>query len=307
MDPEQDRIAPRQSLTALLFSAFLPGLGQLYNGEVSKAAWFFILTLCMGIPLASYLILHLPAAWTLYIVVGIVLGLVLLWLLGMVDAVLSARRKQVYKPLAWQGMGTYVLVFLLLSQVLYPSVNTYLRSYWLEGFTIPSASMEPTLIAGDWILATQRYNCAGCVAKVKRGDVVVFTYPYDRTINYIKRVIGLPGDRIQIRGMQVSVNGETISSAPKRQSGLAVVQERYEDKRWVVVWREPDKVLRPLDVTVGAGEVFVLGDNRNNSNDSRALGAIPLHDVFAKARQIWMSYSRERGGLQWDRIGQVVD
>lgn len=307
MDREQDDIAPRQSLTALLMSAFLPGLGQLYNGEVSKAAWFFLLTLCMGIPLASYLILQLPVAWTLYIVAGIVLSLVVLWLVGMVDAVLSARRRQAYRPLAWQGVGTYMLVFLLMSQVLYPLVNTHVRSRWLEGFIIPSASMEPTLIAGDWILAARRYNCAGCVAKVKRGDVIVFTYPNDRSINYIKRVIGLPGDRIQIRGMQVSVNGEKISSTAKRQAGLAVVQERYEDKRWVVVWREPNKVYRPVDVTVGVGEVFVLGDNRNNSNDSRAFGAIPLRDVFAKARQIWMSYSRERGGLQLDRIGQAVD
>ncbi len=298
--------APRSRLMALLLAALWPGLGQLYNGEINKAAWFILLTLLGGLPLGAVLLLRLPASWTVYILGGMAALVLILWLSGMIDAVVSAHRKQQYQPQLWQGLGVYLLVFIFISQFIYPLLSSKVRQYWIEGFMISSVSMEPTLIAGDWIFVDRRYNCIACRYGVQRGDVVIFTYPNDRTVSYIKRVIALPGDKVSLRGMQVSVNGKPISSAPVFQEKLAVVQESYENKHWLVVWRHPEKASAPFDIEVKPGEVFVMGDNRSNSNDSRVIGTIPLCDISGRAKQIWLSYSRPKGGLQWDRIGRAI-
>ena len=170
--------------------------------------------------------------------------------------------------------------------------------------------MEPTLIAGDFIFADKRYNCSGCEHQVQRGDIVVFTYPNNRNTNYIKRIVGLPGDRVQLRQEKLQINGKTISKPLNKQDGMHVVQETDSETgtSWVVVWKQDKKQknIPTYDFLVPPGYVYVLGDNRYASNDSRFFDSVPLADIKGKARQIWLSYNTKLGGLRMDRTGKLL-
>ena len=290
-------------------SLCLPGLGQLYNGQVNKASWFFLMLAFFSVPAFAFAVLYLPSD---LMGSGLTVSLFFcgfVWVFSILNAFVAARKQKQYIPHSWQGGGVYLLIFLTLAIIALPALAHYMRAKWVEPFRIPSASMEPTLVAGDFIFADKRYNCAECEYKVQRGDVVVFIYPNDRNINYIKRIIAMPGERLQIRGEIVTINNVPISKVVVKQETLNVVRETGGEKSWTVVWKKLKNAPRPpvYDITVPPGHVFVMGDNRNASNDSRFFDSIPLIDVKAKARQIWVSYNQKLGGLQMDRAGKVIE
>lgn len=201
-----------------------------------------------------------------------------------------------------------------------------IRSFLGEPFRIPSSSMVPTLLDGDLILVSKfSYGLRLPVTNHKildlgapeRGDVVVFRYPVDESQDYIKRVIGLPGDVIELRYGQLHINGEKVpleavgpyippDNDPKERTrtdytellddaehrllydrSAAPGTRRYDNDRWVV----PE------------GSYFVMGDNRDNSTDSRAWGFVPEENLVGKAILIWMRLSTSN----WDRIGTLIE
>lgn len=297
---------PRRAWLAGLLSLLLPGLGQLYNGDMNKAAWFTLAFVILSTVILSAASLLLPPQWTIDALVLVVMAIGILWLVSIATAINDARHKQASMKQAWQGWGSYLLVFISISMLILPAITQHIRTHYVESFRVPSNSMEPNVIAGDMLFADKRYNCPGCQGKVQRGDVAIFHYPNDRSQYYIKRIIGLPGDRIQIDGHNVMVNNQSLAVSRQQKQGLWVVGERTSNKEWVTIWRKNKNALLNIDLIVPNGEVFVLGDNRANSNDSRFFGTIPLHDVVAKARQIWLSYNRKLGGLQWERSGKII-
>ncbi|HMB72689.1 MAG TPA: signal peptidase I, partial [Gammaproteobacteria bacterium] len=126
---------------------------------------------------------------------------------------------------------------------------------------------------------------------------------------FIKRIIALPGDRVSIEGRTVSVNGRPLTAgeadADSAAAGVVQFSERAASgKQWTVQWGPSRAGERTLDLTVPPGEVFVLGDNRSNSLDSRQQGTVPLEDVIGQARQVWFSYGS--GGVRWSRLGHLV-
>jgi signal peptidase I len=295
---------PRKPIFALLMSFVLPGFGQLYNGELNKAIWLFIAFALLSIPGVVLIALYLPSAWMLPALAFGLLSTLGLWLFGMVDAWRVARRRQEYEPLGWQISGVYALVFILCNLVALPLLTGYVREHQVEAFRVPSASMEPGIEPGDFIFADKRYNHAGWGYKqaVERGDVAIFTYPNNRTLYYIKRVIGLPGDHIQIKGEDVFVNGRSLTIHDQVTQNGNLITERAGDKQWQVRWTKPSST--ELDVTVPPGQVFFLGDNRSLSKDSREIGTVSLQDVVGRARQIWFSLGKD--GVRWKRLGRVL-
>ncbi|MGB1256878.1 MAG: signal peptidase I [Thiolinea sp.] len=261
-----------------------------------------------SIVIAAAAALYLPPKWTVPVMLASAFLSAFIWVYSLLEATFDAKHKKQYQPFNWQGGGVYLLVFVALFFVFLPLASQYIKDHLVEAYRIPSASMEPTLVAGDFIFADKRYNCPGCQNKVERGDVVVFTYPNNRNTNYIKRIIGLPGDRVQINGETLKINGKTISKVIQQQDGMNVIEERNVDGRWIVVWKKiKNKVKAPVyDIKVPPGHVFVLGDNRNASNDSRFFDTVPLADIKGKARQIWLSYNRKLGGLRMDRAGKFI-
>lgn len=175
----------------------------------------------------------------------------------------------------------------------------FIRTFAVQSFKIPSESMLQTLLVGDYLLATKftyglkipftdTYFYDGRLPE--RGDIIIFEYPKDPSVDFIKRVIGLPGDTIEIRNKQLFRNGEAV-------------QESY------VQIIEPNVIEALRDnygpVTVPQGKYFVMGDNRDNSMDSRAWGFVDRTAIRAKAWRIYWSW----GGfddIRWDRIGSLI-
>ncbi len=199
-----------------------------------------------------------------------------------------------------------------------------LRSFLVEPFRIPSGSMMPTLLVGDFILVNKfAYGIRLPVVNTKiievgepqRGDVVVFRYPKDPTVDYIKRVVGLPGDRIGYFNKVVYINGKPVGQVPGgvyigkgsgvSMSGASRRREQLGDVQHdiLVMPRTPGLEGEYL---VGENEYFVMGDNRDNSNDSRFWGSVPEHQLVGKAFTIWMNWDSANGGVDFDRIGTRI-
>lgn len=298
------RFKRRKPLFALLMSFILPGFGQLYNGELNKAIWLLVGFALLTVPAVALIALYLPASWMLPALLGSLLLLGLLWVYGWVDAFRSARRQQDYVLKPWQISSLYPLVLLLCSVLALPLLNDFVRNNLVESLRVPSESMEPTVLKGDILFADKRYNRPGFKQAVQRGDIAIFVYPNDRTTYFIKRIIGLPGDKVKIRGAEVAINGKPLRSQTQALAQGLLVTETDGKASWQVFWNDTQLQLPQTELTVPPGQVFVLGDNRTDSNDSRFFGTVPLRDVVGKARQIW--FSAQGNTLHWERLGKVL-
>lgn len=296
---------PRKPIFALMMSLVLPGFGQLYNGEPNKAIWLFLCFALLSIPGVALVALYLPNGWMMPALVISIISTLAIWLYGMTDAWRIARRKQDYIPQVWQTSGVYTLVLILCNILAMPLLIGYVRAHQVESFRIPSTSMVPSVLQGDFIFADKRYNCPGCKQRVKRGDIAIFTYPNDRTLYYIKRIIGLPGDHVQVRDNEVWVNGQSLKVQATATPNGVQVTERDGSRQWQVIWAPVKERPPEADMTIPAGQVFVLGDNRNATKDSRYFGTVPLHDVVGKARQVW--FSSNASGVRWGRLGEILE
>jgi signal peptidase I len=200
-----------------------------------------------------------------------------------------------------------------------------LRSFLVEPFRIPSGSMMPTLLVGDFILVNKyHYGIRLPVLDRKvfdiddpqRGDVVVFRFPRDPRVDYIKRVVGVPGDHVVYRNKTLFINGEQIAQQPAGTyigTGSGLSHSGADLRREVLGKAEHDILVEPrlrgmdADVVVPEGHYFVMGDNRDNSNDSRYWGFVPDENLVGKAFMIWMNWDTAAGGVGWDRIGNSID
>ena len=197
-----------------------------------------------------------------------------------------------------------------------------LRSFLAEPFRIPSGSMIPTLLVGDFILVNKfAYGLRDPVFHTKllklggpqRGDVVVFRYPVDPSKDFIKRVVGLPGDRISYRNKQLWVNGEPMpldADGVYTAGGSAPgVVYRFEEslgpaQHHVIV--NPARPAEDFEFEVPEGQYFMMGDNRDGSDDSRRWGTVPERNLVGKAFFIWMSWDGARFRPDWSRIGNRI-
>ena len=199
-----------------------------------------------------------------------------------------------------------------------------LRSFLVEPFRIPSGSMMPTLLVGDFILVNKfAYGIRLPVLNRKivemgepeRGDVVVFRYPKNPSVDYIKRVVGLPGDKVGYYNKIVYINGEPSGQVPAGVyvgKGAGVSMSGASERREQLGDMQHDILVMPRtpglegEYVVGEGEYFVMGDNRDNSNDSRYWGTVPETNLVGKAFRIWMNWDSANKGVEWDRIGMKI-
>lgn len=205
-----------------------------------------------------------------------------------------------------------------------------LRSFVVEPFKIPTGSMMPTLLIGDFILVNKyEYGIRLPIINLKiidnkspkRGDIVVFRYPKDPSKPYIKRVIGLPGDRYRYHNKTLSINGKVIEQSRistyeaqgsgKIMDGANLSSELLTEKRHDVLHLLYRNRTSPFDEgTVPKGHYFVLGDNRDNSQDSRYWGYVPEQNLMGRAFMVWMNWDGENSGIiniNWERIGTMLN
>jgi signal peptidase I len=186
-------------------------------------------------------------------------------------------------------------------------IAVVIRTLVIQAYKIPSRSMVPTLLIGDHLLVNKFIypnkipvirTILLPVSNPERGDIIVFIYPNDRSKDYIKRVIGVAGDKIEIRNKSIFINGKPYKD------GFGI----YSDS---VVY---PSMVQPRDnygpVVVPGNSLFVMGDNRDESADSRFWGFVDLKDVEGKALLIYWSWNSEEENLlkkvRWDRIGNLL-
>ena len=190
-----------------------------------------------------------------------------------------------------------------------------LRSFVVEPFRIPSGSMIPTLHVGDFILVNKfdyglRCPVGDCkllsLGEPKRGDVVVFKFPDNPSVDFIKRVVGVPGDHIRYADKVLSVNGQTVATEAESGGPEDGGAQRFSEDLLGVrhdILLVPGQPSRDVDEVVPPGHYFMMGDNRDESNDSRYWGYVPEENLKGKAILIWMSWEN---GPVFSRFGRLI-
>lgn len=183
-------------------------------------------------------------------------------------------------------------------------IALFIRTFVVQAFKIPSGSMKPTLLIGDHLLVNKfaygikipfiRKTLIS-IDDPQRGDIVVFIYPVDRSKDFIKRVVGVAGDTIEIRDKKIYLNGVPYND------GHGV----YTDRILFPASVQPRDNFGP--VTVPAGQIFVMGDNRDQSYDSRFWGFVDLKDTLGKAFIIYWSWDTNNKDVRWSRMGRILN
>ena len=200
-----------------------------------------------------------------------------------------------------------------------------LRSFLFEPFRIPSGSLDPTLLMGDFILVNKydygvRLPVIHKIVKTgnepQRGDIIVFRYPPNPSVDYIKRVIGVPGDKISYIDKELYINGNKIPqtflasiSTTDETNEAVTVEEKEEDLMGVKhrIYLDPSRRSQDYkDYEVPKGMYFVMGDNRDDSADSRYWGFVDNKNIIGKAVVVWMSWDGMQKGVRWHRLGKSI-
>jgi signal peptidase I len=201
------------------------------------------------------------------------------------------------------------------------------RSFLFEPFKIPSGSMIPTLLVGDFIVVNKfAYGLrlpvvnrkVVSIGEPERGDVAVFRYPVDPKVNFIKRVVGLPGDTITYRDKQLFINGEAVAVARQgrysssdtkcdspRADAVRFSERLGEVSHDILVHEHSGS--RNQQWVVPEAHYFVMGDNRDRSNDSREWGFVPETHLMGRAVGIWLNFDYKRGCGDLSRIGNGIE
>jgi signal peptidase I len=291
-DTDEER---RSTIWAAVLGVLTPGLGQIYNGQAVKGFAFYV---------AGYLLIAAlglsglnSTSWG---VIAATVILIFVRLAIIVEAPLTSRKLGTIVPKRYNRWYVYVLLIisgLLLGELV---LNPLLRP--LAGgitYRIPASSMEPTLLVGDHILVkksgpgiriplTERRWPE--IVQPRRGDVIVFVFPEDRTKDFIKRVVAVAGDTIEIRNKTVILNGQEVRHPHAHFYSNVIMPGDMN----------PRDNMNPA--TVPPGHVFVMGDNRDFSHDSRFWGFVPVEDVKGEAFLIY--YSDHPSG--WSRLFKLI-
>jgi signal peptidase I len=199
-------------------------------------------------------------------------------------------------------------------------VGLALRFFVVAPYKIPTSTMAPALLSGDYVFVFKLpfgaklpfFGKAGEVQNLKRGDVVLFSYARDPDTKFIKRVLGLPGDRIEYKDRELIINGETLSYELLDPTGFSFVKSAQDldffseaiknGSIHTVIYNKEHKPEELGPIVVPDGEVFLLGDHRDNSDDSRYWGMVPTKNLDGKVVSVWFSVDPESSKVRWDRI-----
>lgn len=254
----------RKPGTAAILSFALPGLGQIYNGRYKYGSAIFIVLLIMSCLLPAAITM-VPAALRLPLFWLVLTCTLLIYLYAVSHAFVDARRGE-QVTLGPLNHGYAYTGLWLLATVLWLGLVTIEQHNVIHSFRIPSLSMAPTINAGDYLMATMR---PGQIYPVKRGDIVIFIAPDNRNLYYIKRAVGIPGDRVSSDGHTLFING--------------VADGAFKGKAF--------------DEILPHGKLFLIGDDRAHTLSSRDFGNIPIRDVVGKPILKWHSVNGDTGPM----------
>ncbi len=293
----------RRPWVAVVMSLLLPGLGHLYAGAPRRAMAFWMLTLAAGtgaVAIEAALQSRVLLLWG--VVAPVLIFAPIAW-----SAARTARAAGVdFVPRRYNRWYVYVAVFLAVAFVVQPLHLRLLKKSLLEAYQMPSASMEPTILQGDYIFAKPLRRAP------KRGEVVVYRR---RPGSWIKRIVGLPNDTVEMRGGAVRVNAEPLgeSYTQRLDAGHDISDPEFAwQKAYLVGGAAVARDYHPTrdnwgPLVVPPGKYFVLGDNRDNSADSRYTGFVPADSVIQRPTVVYFSRDRQTGRIRWARVGTVIN
>lgn len=270
---------PKEPLLSLMLAFICPGLGHVYCGYVQLGIIFLIAPLLIAAGLGWHVIqpdTKLYAWMWIPVVAGVIFSLYIL-----IDSYRCANRynkeHNLERKITGGKRALYIFGILICMFVidLGTPIASYIRENVVQAFKIPSGAMQPTLIPKDRILADKS---AYKDASPQRGDIVVFKYPEDPSRDFIKRVVGLPGESLEIREGKIYINGQMLSGSSK-------IAEIY-------YYNRGPNAQQGQAVDIPAGHYFVMGDNSQSSHDSRFWGFVPEENLIGKAYKIYYPFAR---------------
>jgi len=264
----------RNPFIAALLSLLAPGVGQIYNGKGALGLVFFLVFIALPF-------LWRVSGWPRHFIglVALPIAAIVFWLFIIVHAFIQARRIRETELKKYQTTAVYAFFIILsLSLMNFVPARIWINPLGVSPYRMATASMMPTLQKDDCLMADPKaYNDQ----VLKRGDLVVFEYPRDPTKQFLMRVIAIEGETVEIKNKQVFIDGEPLQESYKVHEDIAMDNTRDN--------------FDPLKIP--AGHCFVLGDNRDNSLDSRYWGALPLANVKGQALYIYWGKDKKRIGL----------
>lgn len=303
---DEERTKRRRPWVAALLAAVCPGLGHLYAGK-PQGAVFLAVVGPTGLLLAIGLAV-LDADSFFAVLMGGLVAWSAFWAVQLASAINATRRAGDGYRLGWFNSVFVYLGFYLCSTVGGNLIAEAVRAQLVEPFIVSSGDMAPTLVEGDQFFVVKR----GPAAQWERGDVVVYDADNPHGVRYAKRIIARGGDEVAVEGQTVLVNGTALPQQPCASPDLVVngqpvrcSVELLAGKSYRVVHHPTADGRRqpraPSQLEPGAA--FVMGDNRDNSNDSRFVGPTKDTSVVGRAVVVWFSFSWTEG-VRWSRLGR---
>jgi signal peptidase I len=264
---------------ATLLSLLVPGLGHMYSGRLARGALLYAgamaLSVCLALTGIFYHFLGMC---------GALLATISAWILIAIDAALGAARSKEVELKPYNRWYFYVIIVIVFTFMISPYWMSFYRYQIIQAktFKVPSSAMEPTLLVGDNFMTKLRPYKDGTIPN--RGDLVVFPYPEDPTKMFIKRIVALEGERLEIRNKAVYINDNRLEDP---------WGSHFDNKTYPGNKTPRDNM---LPVIIPKGCVFVMGDNRDYSHDSRFWGFVEVNNIEAKALYIYWSQNQNRIG-----------
>jgi signal peptidase I len=296
---------------AILLSLIMPGLGQVYCGRLKRGLVLNFLNI-LPLPIIIGLFSLSDSPSLMLIAIALILAGGIVQLTAIIDSAFLAKRSAGYRLKDYNSPFVYVLLVLIVTGGGVGSA-LYLRSQRLEAFRVPAASCYPTIFPNDRILVNKN---AYKKNDPQRGDLVVHIDPLDRHINYIKRIVAIAGDTVEMKDNRLYINGQELPRRKLPESafdniriavkGQPLEGEFFEETNGNAKYNiflsasSGNKKTGEFEkITVPEHHCFVLGDNRNDSIDSRQFGPIPLATIKGRADYIYWP------AKDWSRFGKI--
>lgn len=294
---------PRRPWLAVLLTFLTPGLGHVYSGRLARGV-ILLITLWALIVVVSSLSLAAPNPLLRMATLGL---LALVYLLIVADAWRTASRaRSAFEVRPYNQWYVYVGVVVVVGWVLQPSFHSWVKRNIVHAFHIPSESMSPTILPGDYLYTVPKLS-----GTVRRSDIVMYE---ENGTRFLQRVVGLPGDTLEMRDKVLFVNGQPQDEPYVRhidREGNPSMPDMLWQQEFLLSSYETEAYQPSRDrwgpVVVPAGQYFILGDNRDNSYDSRYHGFVQRHQL--RGRPAWIYFSRDpaSGSVRWNRFGHALN
>ena len=260
----------RKPILAFLLSLVTPGLGQMYNGQFRKGISYLV----------GFFLVYIVFSFLLFNFYGMIFYVIVMigfFLFVLIGAVRGAVKFKTIELKSYNKWYIYLIIFLLSNAAIRPLVGWTIKNNIARSYKIPSSGMAPTLLVGDHLVADMRIYKS---EKPKRGDIIIFEFPKDPSKDFIKRVIGMEGEKVEVINNKIYINQKLL------------------DDPWGYFTKDYPVLDTFGPVVVPKDSLFVLGDNRNNSQDSRFWGFVNREKVKGKALYLYWAKNKSRIGME---------